>query len=722
MKYLDKISMVTVSSLLIFLGGLAISVELIREKLNEQARVESVDSINRRIDMLAGHVSLIARDYNNWSDVYQATQDGNIGFIADNYGITAINGDIFDSAEMFDGHFRQPISWISGSSRNPSPTFFTESDLQGIRQATSSLTWGNRSTFDFIMLVDNNLSFFSASDLLPDTPDDFKKIEPTDVSIAVIGRRLRQPEIDAIKTDFLVSDFSITSNPKIGQSSAPLIGIGGRAVAYFNWAPPKAGNRLLFLIFPILVGVAGTFIGATLFGAKILRSYMRNLIERESDAAHAARTDNLSQLPNRFACMEYVERMQTRRALGFAVIVFDLNGFKRVNDFAGHMVGDDVIRSLARRIERLTGPNTFLARLGGDEFVAILVGETDSAVLAESFVDGIFDCLHTPFSCGSGRFQISAAVGVALGSGDILEGNELLRRADRAMYCAKLGLGNQVRLYSREMDQVRDHEKNVEAALRIGLDHPGEFHIFYQPIVDAQTGALRSVEALARWNSSILGVVGPEHFIAVAEKTGLIVPLGNILLEHIFSDLSLVPDLLVCVNISPVQLISADFVSDIERISKLYGVEPMRIEIELTEGFFVSNSYLAGKRLSALRALGFRTSLDDFGTGFSSIGYLRTLPFDTLKMDRSLISNDDSAWDRAKVLGSIIALGHSLNLMVVAEGVETSLEANLLRRAGCDFLQGYLFGKPQPLADLVNSGGLQIGIVRTAEFVRAVLR
>jgi len=340
----------------------------------------------------------------------------------------------------------------------------------------------------------------------------------------------------------------------------------------------------------------------------------------------------------------------------------------------------------------------FLARVGGDEFNVLLTHE-NAAEAADTIAWQMLKALDEVFDVNGARFNVTAALGYATADDSNIPAEEVVRRADIAMYRSKQESALQPIAYDPAFESGAHKKKQIEEALRTGLEN-SELTVFYQPIVDANSHDIAGVEALLRWNSEQLGPVSPVTFIPIAEETGLIIEIGKFVLTQACADMADWPGLKVNVNVSPAQLRDPMFVENVIGIVELADINPKRIEIELTEGIVVSHPELVREKLEQLKAVGFTIALDDFGTGFSSIGYLRQLPFDKLKIDRSFVSDVGESDKANSLLQSLITLGDALDLNVVAEGVETIEQANLIQLLGCELLQGFFFSKPMPIADL----------------------
>jgi len=339
-----------------------------------------------------------------------------------------------------------------------------------------------------------------------------------------------------------------------------------------------------------------------------------------------------------------------------------------------------------------------LARIGGDEFaVSLITG--GNAGSAASCASRIAHSIDKPFTICGFEFHVTISVGYAIADETGIKPSEVIRRADLAMYQAKNGAEREAVIYHPTMETGALEKKQIEAGLRRAIENQ-EFRVFYQPIVRATDGSVVALEALVRWNSAELGSVSPALFIPVAEETGLIHDIGRMVANQAAEDLHRWPDVQMGINVSPVQLRDPGFADEIRQIVESHGHSPSRFNLELTEGILVTNPTIAQRKLAKLKDAGFELSLDDFGTGFSSIGYLRQFPFDTLKIDRSFVRDIGINATANALIQSLVSLGDALELSVVAEGIENEDQLKLLRLIHCEFVQGFLVSRPVPAADI----------------------
>jgi len=416
----------------------------------------------------------------------------------------------------------------------------------------------------------------------------------------------------------------------------------------------------------------------------------------------AAHTDPLTGLPNRAALVSTLEQLRSKsHTRPFVVFLFDLDRFKQVNDSLGHAAGDDYLIETANRVRSILRPGDTLARMGGDEFVALFEG-VDSEAGARSIAARIIDAVSQPYSCHGALLHPKTSIGIVLCNGPELPSDELISRADRAMYAAKRQGGNLAIVYNGAHSDSMRKDFDIEQAIALALQQE-RLVLHFQPIVDAHSKQPVLAEALVRMRTEDGTLLGPGHFIDVAEKTGQIFQLGQWVLEQACWHARRLEEagnpMAISVNVSPRQLMHVNYVRSIETVLEHTGVSPSSIVLEVTESAVMEDLEKARATLNHLRALGFRLALDDFGTGYSSISMLKTLPFGMVKIDREFVrDSEDLATGRPTTLGAIIDIGKSLSLTVVAEGVETAEQALALERLGCDMLQGFRFFKPMEAA------------------------
>jgi diguanylate cyclase (GGDEF)-like protein len=429
--------------------------------------------------------------------------------------------------------------------------------------------------------------------------------------------------------------------------------------------------------------------------------------------------DTLTGLPNRQLFVRVVGRAirhSKRSGAMMALLYLDLDRFKRINDNLGHSVGDALLQAVARRLElsvrssdvvSLPGAvqasgDARIARLGGDEFVVLLTGITDEEQTT-TVANRIQESLGEPFDCRGHRFVVTPSIGIALYPKDGTDIEDLLVKADMAMYKAKDQGRNGYAFYGESMAVRSLGRLELENDLRRAFE-AGEFQLHYQPKMDLATGVIIGVEALLRWFHPTRGWIAPDTFVPVAEETGLIVPLGDWVIRETCQQLNAwagtpFGQLTIAVNVSVQQFSREDFVDSVLRVLWQSGVKPQQLELEITESLLMRNIDATTQNLKRFSAAGLKLSIDDFGTGYSSLGYLRQFPVDTLKIDRSFVQDLQTSNDDAAICAAIIAMARELKLKVIAEGVETAEQMEFLRRHRCDQIQGYLVSEPIPASE-----------------------
>ncbi|UVM48722.1 EAL domain-containing protein [Pseudomonas sp. B21-015] len=433
-----------------------------------------------------------------------------------------------------------------------------------------------------------------------------------------------------------------------------------------------------------------------------------SLDQANSELVQLALHDNLTKLPNRVLLNDRLEQAiqkSTREKRHFAVLFLDLDGFKAINDVYGHHVGDLLLIDVSRRILDTKRCEDTGARLGGDEFVLLIdPGEPeDTAALAQRLIESI----GSPFSIARNSLHVSASIGIALFPNDGLTAHELMVNADAAMYHAKELGRNGYCFFESTMNTNAHQQMQLQQDLRQALDR-GEFLLHYQPKMLAPNGPMIGVEALLRWQSPELGLVPPDRFLPLAERTGLIIPIGNWVINEACRQMREWhdeghQDWSIAVNLSTVQLGHASLVNVVRTALARHSLDARHLILEVTESTAMRDAEASLEILERLSELGLSISIDDFGTGYSSLLYLKRLPANELKIDRGFVTELVQGNDDAAIVSAIIALGKTLGLKIVAEGVETVEQQELLTRLGCNTLQGYLLGIPLPAELLLKS-------------------
>lgn len=430
-----------------------------------------------------------------------------------------------------------------------------------------------------------------------------------------------------------------------------------------------------------------------------LREQYEELSEKEKSIHKLAYYDPLTGLSNRINLEVSFNGSVLNKDVKAALLYMDLDNFKFVNDTFGHSLGDELLVKVAENIKETVKEGYIAARLGGDEFM-ILITDYEDLEEIELFADRLLKNFEPNFHIGNTSINISTSIGIALYPDNGRDFKELLKCADIAMYAAKEAGRRNYIFFDKNMNDIIVRKMKIQNSMKKAMEN-NEFSLHYQPQYEIASNRIRAFEALLRWNSPEHGFVSPADFIGIAESSGLIVPLGEWVLNEACDFIKHVIDMgheniSISVNVSVIQLMQEDFLSMVDGVLKNKGLKPSYLELEITESVLIENIDLNMKKIKELRELGVKISLDDFGTGYSSLTYLRELPIDVLKIDKSFIDNILSTGEKSGLAGSIISLAHDLGLEVVAEGVENEEQLKYLEWYNCDVVQGYLFSRPLP--------------------------
>jgi diguanylate cyclase (GGDEF)-like protein len=445
----------------------------------------------------------------------------------------------------------------------------------------------------------------------------------------------------------------------------------------------------------------------------VRRKVESHLLEKHQELDHLAHHDQLTGLPNRLYLQAHLpEAIEEARKSStvLAVLFLDLDRFKHVNDSRGHETGDKLLKTVAQRIRSTMRAEDVVVRMGGDEFVVVLNGVRNTQQVNEA-AGRINHALGAPMVVDGRTLVTTVSIGVALYPHDGTDMGELLRHSDTAMYQAKDRGRNNFQLFAPGMDKRLKERIAIESSLRTALSSR-QLDVHYQPIVDIESQRVVALEALLRWKHPNHGYVRPERFVTVAEEAGLIVPIGDFVLQRAIEDTvrwrqaggTIVP---VAINVSAVQLQRSNLAESISRLTKQHGLEPSMLQVELTESAVFERREARAREASQdavakLRELGVHIAIDDFGTGYSSLSYLKRWRVDTLKIDRSFVRDLVTDMSDLAIVSAIIAMAKYLHIQVVAEGIEGWPQLEKLRQLGCSYAQGYLFARPAPAEDCLR--------------------
>ncbi len=511
--------------------------------------------------------------------------------------------------------------------------------------------------------------------------------------------RIGDPELRLIERRAGLKGLRFNSDPSgdAGREVQSLIDSRGRIVGWFSWASDRALVQAMKRLWGLTAAI-GAALALCAFVAARAAQRLAGALDRTTETVRRLTSeDALTGLPNHRVMLEKLDAALAKRGVGvvtFALI--DLDGFHEVNDALGRASGDAVLSSIADHLRAGLPADAVFGRFEEDEFAVIMASE-DPRVCAE-LADGIRAALFRPVFMDR-MWQISGSVGFAQAPEDGTTAEALARRAGLALRAAKREGRGTARRFAPQIEsegaERRFLLRELEAAIALQA-----FDVHYQPIVAAAGGGIVGVEALLRWTHPTRGAIEPSAFIPLAEQSGLMSRLGEIALRRVLADGVRWPKIFVSVNLSPQQIRDRWLVDLVGAIMAETGIAPSRVVLEVTEGILIQDPQETQARLEALRALGVNIALDDFGTGYSSMSYLQKFPFDRLKIDRTFVASLGSSGNTAAIIHSIVALGHALGMKVLAEGVETDEQRVLLRLAGCDEMQGFLFARPGSAAEI----------------------
>jgi diguanylate cyclase (GGDEF)-like protein len=563
------------------------------------------------------------------------------------------------------------------------------------------LTSGKANHDAHLLRLANRPAAVSAMLIVPDS--DRVTLTPGSESVLLSIRFLDGGFLDQVSDRNLIEGLRFSQSPDAsdGEVSVPFDSDENERIGYFLWRPELPGTKILQVVGPSTLLTSALLVAAMAFlvvwlwrTMKALSTAMVEIRASEAQAHHLALHDALTGLPNRTYFEERLNQALSRikGSDKVAVLLLDLDRFKHVNDTLGHHAGDSVVREFGTRLRAILRPGDTAARFGGDEFAVIRTGASGEDDV-EALCYQILDAVRAPFLVLGGEAFVGVSIGVALAADSSQDGQNLLRKADIALYRAKADGRDCFRLFDASMDETVRIRSTIESELRAALKADDELKVFYQPLVTAAGEKIIGVEALVRWQHPTKGLIPPDQFIPIAEETGLISDLGDqVLREACFVSLHW-PELVVAVNLSPKQFRHSGFADRVIGIVREIGADPGRIHLEVTEGILLDDNDVTQEGVKTLRKAGFKIVLDDFGTGHSGLGYLQRFEVDKIKIDQSFIQDLERDGGGAAIIQAIIDLAHAMKLTVTAEGVETAAQKEFLSEAGCNELQGFLFSR-----------------------------
>ena len=647
----------------------------------------------------ATQLQTTVQDYAFWADAAEHVYSDDRAWIGENIGVSSANADIFDTVLVVDAGGGVVDAYAGGTAQVAPAAERMAKGALSLLEAVQKRREPNNARLSGYLRIGNQLVLGAISYIHdPDTADE----RPAEARRYLLGlRHLDDAEVDNLARNYLIPGLVLHAPGEALAHFVPVLDLGGDTVAKFTWTSREPGSASYRAVRPTVLFVlasVGLFLLLLLFGGVYA---IRKLRAEEAAARHLAETDRLSGLLNRagfFHALDHKVAAAAGDGTDVVLIYLDLDGFKEVNDAYGHAIGDQLIMAVSAGLRQLMPQGALLARLGGDEF-AFAVKSGDGRAVAERLTARLLGFFDEPFLLGDRSAIVGASIGIAFSERGRVAADELVRRADMAMYQAKeCGRGRGV-TYDLAMDTNRMERNALELDLRAAIE-AGRLDVAFQPVVDAHTHRVSGVEALARWDRPGHGPVPPDVFIPVAEKTGLIEPLGLFVLNRALRAAARWGDIKISVNVSPGQFRNPGFAERVRNALAAAKIAPERLTLEVTEGYFIQNPGRARLVIDQLKALGVQIALDDFGAGFSSVGYLRQFGFNRMKIDRTLVTALEESARGREMLHATVALARSLDIPVTAEGIEREEQAFILELCGCDELQGYFFGRPVPAEEI----------------------
>jgi len=642
-------------------------------------------------------------DYAAWDDAAKFTYaaDG-MDWLVSNYGEMSANSSLFDMAIVVDDAGKPILEYREGKPvEDPLNAIFNPSLWSLLKTARSAAEGKAPEAIGFVGTESGPAAVGVA---LVRQKSGALSVPAGQRRYLIFVRHLDDAKVQTMAENYVVRGLKFVAPDHPARLAVPVVDPLGATLGKMVWLPRGPGDMSYQQARPLVVGALG-LVGLFFVVLLILGSLAnKRLRAEEADAREAALRDRLSGLLNREGMRvrvdEMIENAKAQRT-NVLLLYLDLDGFKEINDSYGHGTGDQLIRAVAAGLKVLVPDSATLARLGGDEFAIAFPATELNEGLALGLAEQVLDFLSAPLEIGLRVIVVGASIGIAMSPEGRVGREEMVRRADLAMYKAKETGRARMVCYDSDMDSDREGRNAMEIDLRFAIENE-TLDVAYQPLVDATTHEMIGVEALARWDRPGYGQISPEVFVAVAETSGLIEGLGLLVLRRACEAAMGWPGLRVAVNVSPSQFRNPAFADYVHAVLKETEIEPARVTLEITEGYIIQNPKRIRAAIERLKALGVKVALDDFGSGFSSIGYLRQFGFDRIKIDKSLTMGVLESKGARDMLQATVALARSLDIPVTAEGIETEEQGVAVRLFGCDELQGYFHGKPMTAAELTR--------------------
>jgi diguanylate cyclase (GGDEF)-like protein len=687
---------------LLICGLVSYAVHLSTQNTNILDQNRSQSTALAALNSMHKQTEAVLRENAWWDKAATAVyQDNDVQWMTDSWGLTTLDYAQYNQAIVIEADGTPLMAYSYGAEFAISiDEYYGPSFRKLLAEVTAVETIGSKAHIasGFVQTPDGP----TIIGMMPILPEDLAtNVEHSDKRYLVYSRQIKTDIISALGEAYVIPGLALELMPLPKHLSTPVNDPLGKPIAYLTWPAQLPGNVAFLSILPFLIGAFILFVLFILCLGAFARFLIKRIKRDHAKAQYDATHDTLSGLLNRAGLFAAMAMMIEKIKVGAkpTLIYLDLDGFKDVNDSYGHLVGDALICKVATKLKELSPKNTYVSRLGGDEF-AIMMDESLNLNNAERISTAIHTLFKDPFEVDGRAIIVGASLGVVSTNDSKLSPEEMVRQADVAMYRAKeLGRGKTV-IYQPSFDADRIEKNALEQDLRETIAVNG-LDIAFQPLVDPKSSKWLGVEALARWHNKRLNcAIGPDVFIPIAERSGLIEMLGLQILRKALIAANKWPNLKISVNVSPAQFRNPAFPDQVARILEDTNFNAKLLSLEITEGFFIRNPERAQQIVEKLKALGISISLDDFGAGFSSIGYLRQYTFDRLKIDRSFVSALDSEANAPSVIHATVALANAFNIPVTVEGIEREEQASILRLTGCDEFQGYLFGRPMTASQI----------------------
>ncbi len=689
---------IAVPLVLASLGAINLSVDLLRrvESSSNAAEHERNKAVlTETIQNTEMELSRLVAENAMWDEAVRRTSGAlDTAWLKQTLGSSLSMGSAYDSAAVLDLRSGQVI-WAQSKDNSPIglDTLFGDKSLSTYSDMLKVNTARNGIVSGFLQTSDGPVVLAMAPVFSTSTAP------KGNGRIVYLSKSLNAAWFNDVQKKLLVAGVGVSVADVANKTNLGLKSPDGQVTLSLFWKNRELGT-MVTSAFSEKTGVTLGFLVLVMAGIGYVCWSLVGQLERdEQQAQFRASHDHLTGLPNRLSLTQSMQILRDSNT-PYAVAFADLDGFKEVNDSYGHDIGDRLIYMIANGIQQLSKSAVLCSRLGGDEFVVLFEGASAQSD-AQSFAVNLIAMLKHSFDLDGRLASVGASVGIA-GCDGTLDVSEMLRRSDIAMYKAKANGKNRLCVF----DEAFDIERNENLAIAYELKSilaSGNLGIVFQPVVSARTSEITGVEALARWPSSSPRKVTADRFIAVAENSGLIDSLGELILEKACFEAANWPDIRLAVNISAVQLNNPNFVSRSLAMLAKHKISTNRVEFEITETSLIHDTDRAKQVFTALQKAGIKVALDDFGTGFSSIGYLRRFEFDRIKIDKSIIGKVMSSASELAIVQGTLLVARGLSADVTAEGIESAEQASVLRLAGCTELQGYLYHRPLSAADVTET-------------------